>query len=104
MNKTKVNTTIKIAMAAEKFALPPISFIYSVYTMVERTLMPSPITIGDPKSAIAFIKTKSAPANKVGKIKGKTTVKTFLTGRTPKLSAASINEASIFCKAPLTYK
>ena len=61
------------------------------------------MSIGVPKSAKAFINTRSAPASTVGKISGIIIVTTFLTALQPRLSAASLNETSIFFNAPDTY-
>ena len=92
-----------LAIDAEKFAFPPTSLTNSEYIIVGIVLNPSPISIGVPKSANAFINTSKAPANIVGVIKGIAIVATFLKGEHPKLSAASIRETSILLKAPETY-
>ena len=68
--------------------------------MTGMTLNPSPISIGVPKSAIAFIKTMSAPARIVGVMSGTMTVTTLRTPLHPRLSAASMSAASMFFIAP----
>ena len=68
--------------------------------MTGMTLKPSPISIGVPKSAIAFMNTMSAPARIVGVMSGTMTVTTLRTPLPPRLSAASMSAASMFFIAP----
>ena len=70
--------------------------------MTGMTLKPSPISIGVPKSAIAFMKTISAPARIVGVISGTMIVTTLRMPLHPRLSAASISAESMFFIAPAT--
>ena len=68
--------------------------------MTGMTLNPSPMSIGVPKSAMAFMNTMSAPARIVGVMSGTITVNTFRTPLHPRLSAASMSAESIFFIAP----
>ena len=98
-----VMNTIIALKAAAKFACPPTSLMNSEYINTGITWYPSPISIGVPKSANAFINTNKLPASTVGKINGITTVNTFFTPVHPKLSDASIRETSSFFNAPVVY-
>ena len=68
--------------------------------MTGMTLNPSPISIGVPKSAIAFMNTMSAPARIVGVMSGTMTVATLRMPLQPRLSAASTSAASMLFIAP----
>jgi len=57
--------------------------------------------MGVPKSEKASMNTKSEPAKIVGAIRGKVRVTAFLNGLHPRLSEASMREASTFLNAPL---
>ena len=60
------------------------------------------MSIGVPKSAIAFMKTIRAPARIVGVISGTMMVTTLRMPLQPRLSAASMSAESMFFIAPAT--